>query len=161
MKIETAMKKLNLAKPILKTWSSESHFMSMILDMDGAKDWIANNYVQMIGQNIYGMQKTVFCFFPKHDPFCIDTNINVWNCCPFLETKYVSYNYVKQNFEDIIEYLKKSINQEYYLYLFLKQSCLDVKINKMDIHKTFIYGYDDEKEQVLVADHYDNGRYPL
>ena len=49
MKIETAMKKLNLAKPILKTWSSESHFMSMILDMDGAKDWIANNYVQMIG----------------------------------------------------------------------------------------------------------------
>lgn len=159
MKIETAMKKLNLAKPILKTWSSESHFMSMILDMDGAKDWIANNYVQMIGQNIYGMQKTVFCFFPKHDPFCIDTNINVWNCCPFLETKYVSYNYVKQNFEDIIEYLKKSINQEYYLYLFLKQSCLDVKINKMDIHKTFIYGYDDEKEQVLVADHYDNGRY--
>ena len=65
MKIETAMKKLNLAKPILKTWSSESHFMSMILDMDGAKDWIANNYVQMIGQNIYGMQKTVFCFFPN------------------------------------------------------------------------------------------------
>ena len=83
-------KNLNLEKPILKTWSSESHFMSMILGMEGSKDWIANNYIQMIGQNMYGIQKTVFCFFPKHDPFCEDTNINVWNSCPFLDTKYVS-----------------------------------------------------------------------
>lgn len=55
-------KNLNLEKPILKTWSSESHFMSMILGMEGSKDWIANNYIQMIGQNMYGIQKTVFCF---------------------------------------------------------------------------------------------------
>ena len=41
----------------------------------------------------------------------------------------------------------------------MKQNCLDTKIEGMDIHKTFIYGYDDEKKQVLVADHYDNGRY--
>ena len=30
-------KNLNLEKPILKTWSSESHFMSMILGMEVQK----------------------------------------------------------------------------------------------------------------------------
>ena len=41
---------LELAEPLLKTWSSDSHFMSMILLQENAIDWILNNYIiYMVG----------------------------------------------------------------------------------------------------------------
>lgn len=154
-------KKLKLAEPLLSTWSSESHLMSMILNQQNAYQWLMNNYIQIIGCYIEKEERTLFCFFPKHDPMDNDFRIHAWNTCPFLDLEYVSKKYVNEFYGSIVDYVKVSIDNDYYVYLDLSQKKLSNGIKKMITHKTFIYGYDFNKELIYVADHYDAGKYAL
>ena len=160
MRCENKMKKkvIMIEKPILSTWSSESHFMSLILKQKEAMSWVVNNYMNLIGHFFEDTQMITLGFFPRHDPTNPESPINAWNTCPFVETKCVSYEFISDNYESIISYLVEAINEEWCVYLDLRQEFLDRKM-PIGTHKTFIYGYDDIEKVMMVADHYANGKY--
>lgn len=153
-------KVLNLASPILRTWSSESHLMSMILQQENAKEWIFNNYINLRGKSYMQGRKKSLAFFPGHDPTWKESPLNAWTGCPFLEVHYVSHNFVKNNYADILEYALHALEDGFYLYLSLKQEKLKTRMHAT-VHKTFIYGFDRRVQKLYVADHYDNAKYAL
>lgn len=153
-------KVIELKKPMLSTWSSESHFMSLILNKNEASAWIFNNYMNLLGHYFEDTKMITIGFFPRHDPTNPENPVNAWSTCPFVLTNSVSCEFINNNFEDIISYAIEAINDNYCIYLDLKQGFLDKKMSG-NIHKTFVYGYDDNKMIMLVADHYSHGKYDI
>lgn len=151
---------IELKNPLLSTWSSESHFMSLILNQKGSMSWIFNNYINLIGHYFEDTKMITIGFFPRHDPTNPENPINAWSMCPFAATKNVSYDFINENFKDVISYVFEAIDDGYCIYLDLKQDFLDKKMSG-NVHKTFVYGYDNNKKVVLVADHYNNGKYDM
>lgn len=100
---------LKLAKPLLRTWSSESHLMSMILLQEDSVGWILNNYINIYGRNYINMNEYAMVFFPDPNPEEKSSVVNAWVACPFLEVAYVSHNYVKNNYVNILEYILNTI----------------------------------------------------
>lgn len=151
-------KVLNLKKPLLKTWSSESHLMSMILNQEDAMQWIFNNYINLLGYSIPSKNQNLLSFFPKPNPIDAELPLNTWTGCPFLEVHLVSPEFVKNR--NILEYILYAIENDYYVYLTLCQEYLKTRVNPKT-HKTFIYGFDKKNNIFFAADHYDTSKYSL
>ena len=151
---------LDLAKPILRTWSSESHFESILLLQNGAMEWLFDSYVNLLGYLNYHTQAGQLSFIPRVIPSTSNMSLSTWVRCPFLDFHYVSHNYVRNKFKDILEYIMYAIEEDYYIYLNMFQRDLSIRMGT-DIHKTFVYGYDRNKRILYVADHYDHGKYAL
>ena len=149
---------LNIEKPLLRTWSSESHLMSMILAQENAERWIFNNYINLLGYQISDKNQNLLAFFPKHNPMENEVPINAWTGCPFLQVHMVSPSYIKN--VDIVEYVIHSIQNGFYIYLDLCQEYLKTRLNT-SVHKTFVYGFDKVSKRFYVADHYNSWKYSL
>lgn len=151
---------LDIAKPILRTWSSESHFESIVLLQESAMEWMFDNYMNLIGYWNYRRKSGQLAFIPRIFPTTDKLSLSAWVRCPFLDFHYVSHSYIRNNFKDILEYIMYVIEKGYYVYLNMFQKILSIRMGS-DIHKTFIYGFDKNKRILYVADHYDLGKYTL
>lgn len=151
---------LDLKKPLLKTWSSESHLMSMILQQENAREWILNNYTNLIGKTRREDLRTHLTLIPGHDPTWKDSALNAWTGCPFLEMYYISHYYIKEHYGSILDYAIRAMEQGFYLYLGLRQDKLKTRMSQV-IHKTFLYGFDKREQKLFVSDHYAGGKYAL
>ncbi len=149
---------LNIQKPIMKTWSSESQLMSMILSQDSAMSWIFNNYINLLGYHIPNKNQNLIAFVPKHNPMETEVPLNAWTSCPFLEMHKVSAAYIEKI--NIFEYIFHAIEEGYYIYLNLCQDYLKTRL-KTKVHKTFIYGFDKNARVFYAADHYNILKYSL
>jgi len=151
---------LDLAKPILSTWPAESHLESMILLQENAIEWMFDNYINLLGSWNYSLKASYLEFIPFSNPTRHDITLSAWAKCPFLEVWYVSHNYVRNKFKNILEYIMYAIGEGYYLYMDMYQ---DIFLTRMSLkyHLTFIYGFDRRRRIIYVADHYNHGKYAL
>lgn len=148
-----------LAKPILRTWASESHLESMALLEENAVEWMFDNYINLIGARD-DFNKFCLEIIPRHDPASGDVTLCSWMRCPFIEFYSVSHNYVKKQFGSILDYIIYTLDKGFNIYMKMAQESLSVKMD-VPFHSPFIYGYDKKLKLLYVADHYNNQKYAL
>ena len=151
---------LPLAKPVLRTWASESNLESIALLQENAMEWMFDNYINLMGSWHYQEKRSLLTFVPKHAPALHDAALSAWMKCPFLEFHFVSHNFVRNKYENILEYIMYAIEQGYYILFNVLQKNLSVRVGNR-LHKTFVYGFDKNKKILYVADHYNHGKYAL
>ena len=151
---------LDLAKPILRTWSSGSNLESIALLQENAIEWMFDNYINLIGHWSYQGNSALLAFIPENFPIIEDMSLSAWLRCPFLSFYYVSHDFVRNRFDNILEYIMFVIEEGYYIYLDMFQETLSVRIGTK-YHRTFIYGFDKKRRILYVTDHYNRGKYAL
>ena len=151
---------LDLAKPILRTWSSESNLESIALLQEDAMEWMFDNYINLMGSWNYQRKSSQLVFIPRNFPITVDVTLSVWARCPFINSFFVSHNYIRRKYKNILEYIMYAIEEGYYVFLNMNQENLSTRMGAK-IHRTFIYGFDENKRILYVADHYNHRKYAL
>lgn len=110
----------------------------MILLQENGIEWMYDNYVNLLG-SWDNLEKTSnLGFIPSSNPLCQRVRLSTWTKCPFLDFYYVSHNFVRNKFKNILEYIMCAIEEGYYLIMDINQEKLSIRV-KVKFHKIFIY----------------------
>lgn len=146
---------LPMIDPILTTIPSHSNFLAISLLHEGGKAWLANYYVNIYLRYVDG------------DVTWLDSykaNFLDWGTLDRNYSNLVSSFFIPRSFigDDIIDFLNKSLKDQYYVILRLDEFYIFAYKNYKIKHKThcaFINGIDMEKKIILVSDFFYDGRY--
>lgn len=87
---------------------------------------------------------------------------NMFDVCPYFTKKIITYNDILTNYLSFTDFCKESIERGYYLYVVLNQKYIkNYHVDVDEDHNMFIYGYDEERRIMNVADFFFNGIYSL
>jgi len=118
--------------------------------------WICDRYIQLVIRPKHGLTKADF-----YDQADIDNFIMTGQLCPYID--WMRNNQTTAHFRKFTDYVEYCILHNYYLEPCLDRyylSCAEAYYKKEHlIHTTFVYGFDNEKKEVGVADFYTNGKY--
>jgi len=147
---------LPLAKTIIRNWSPESYFISMILLIETAEEWLVDQYLKLYLDGMpccqYDQVK-----IQKRDSDTAQFDISaVWSVCPFLDITYISNEFVMSNHKDIFEYIRAAIARGYYLYFTTRNERYDINSSENDIQPVFVCGYDEDKKCVITVSHFND-----
>lgn len=142
------IRSLYVKEPLLSCYTSYGILFS-ILDLKDSP-WIYNNFIQLVYQDMWSMY-----VFEGHRYFL--------SHCPYLNYEIFSDKRLDQEYNQSLKKLIiDSINNGQYLLLWVDRYYLPVAKeygNKHHPHELFIYGYDDETDEVLVADNLNDGKF--
>ena len=151
------MKKvLPLAKPIITAWPENAFLSSLVLLCDDGYDWLMDTHIQIYGSTYKHISSGVtdkrITFYPMGGLQCI----NIFHLCPFI----VTYEFPRETIElfnnSFIQMLKYYIDKDIYLQI---PNFQYYRTDRQYIHPSYFYGYDDELQEVYIADNIDNGVY--
>lgn len=131
--------------PITNCYPATSEASGILFSDESISDWMYNNFIQ-----IFQVESNNAI---DYYDFAIDNN-------PFLSYNEIDYSFIYNNWESLLKFIISCINDSYYVRLFNNMSKNPLYQSKGNIqHDLLIYGYDDEKQIFLVADHFDNGKF--
>ena len=113
--------------------------------------WISDHFIQ-----IYGSTNLGFDFYDNSSAFYIPAE----SYCPFIHIQQIDRKVINHGLHIFSDYVEFLIDNDWYSCLCLDRYYLSCSAQyKKDhfLHSTFIYGYDKEKEVVLIADFFNNG----
>lgn len=142
--------------PPITTYPSIANILSLMWNKrERIQPWFSDHFIQLVVRpNHYD---TYGDFYDHAD---LDNYFRIIYGLPGLG--WMRVNYDSANFEVFSDYIEHQINNGYCL-----EACLDRYYFKFSnsyqthhfIHSSFIYGYDNEKREVYVADFWDGGKY--
>lgn len=137
------MKKiLQLQEPIIQHNPANAYLFSIIGNEPDEYAWIMNNFVNL-RYNVY----TQYDDFFRNDMW--------YNCYHITENRFTQ-EFINQIFTDYFEMVKNLIDRGYYIYLYLNTRYIPIYNQKNDCwHNAMIYGYDEDKGLVYIADFFD------
>lgn len=149
------MIKLPMADPVLTTIPSHSNFLTISLLQESGRAWLANFYVNIYLRYVDG------------DVTWLDSckaNFLDWGTLDRNYSNLVSSFFIPRQFvgESIIDFVKKSLENQYYIILRLDEFYIGAYSNFNKRHRphcAFINGIDIEKKIILVSDFFYDGRY--
>lgn len=137
-------KKLYMGTPYIHYNQIDANILSIIASERNAEQWMYNNFIQIVA--IPNAHWSAFMF--ENDTL---------QDCPFLNNNHYERTDIQIN---IIKFLEYNIEQEKYIWLNVKKKHLSVyKGNLEKNHDIFVYGYNDEKQILYVADFFERGIY--
>lgn len=151
------MKKiLDLQKCIIDVYNGYACTTSIILGKNEGRNWFVQNYLNyMVSYN--ENYDYVICDYFYSDIF-YNTAINCFQPENMVSFPYNCYSVPATEVNDIIDFVKKILNREFYICLFVNLKYLSNYYKTQDfIHDIFIYGYDDEK-RVIYSTGYIGGK---
>ena len=165
-------KKLEVTRPIIACDSDDADLLAVLMvhqDSDNYKKWFIRNYIDLWccddnGIKIMGFDKPrvnkLNCFreeTTKHDYFDRPFPDNTLYDCELMHRFEMDRDTLEKKYDTIVDMVKYYIDLDYYLYFELDCFYIPVAVYNSKIHynsKTLIYGYDDDKEIIYVADFY-------
>ena len=167
------MKKiLEVKKPIIACDVDDADLMAVLMthqDSENYKKWFIRNYIDLWcyddnGTKIMGFDKPrinrLHCFrkeSTKHDYFDRPFPDNTLFDCELIYRLEMDRDTLEKKYDTIVDMVKYYIDLDFYLFFELDCFYIPVALFNQKIHyndKTLIYGYDDEKQVVQVADFY-------
>lgn len=144
------MKKiLPLASPAVRAYSKHAHVFSIL----GARSslylpWIYNYYVQLSVPE-------------SPHQFAVDYLIpSIFQYAPNLYVSRIERNVAFGVKTRILDFIKFQIEMGYYIYTYFAVDRIAAyHCEPLQTHDPLIYGYDDEREEIYLADTYPNGHY--
>lgn len=86
----------------------------------------------------------------------------LWNYCPYVQTKDTTYGYCMNNWVSFVDFCKECIERESYILPILNMKYIPLyNCESNSDHNPIIYGFDDENEEIYIADFFQNGIFSL
>jgi hypothetical protein len=151
-------KELELAKPIISTYMGYALSLSIILNKQNGIDWFVQNYNNIITVYTEDYEELFMDFINISNIYVNSQQIyqpDNFLCQP-LKTYSIPRNYVQEN--ELIQFIQKQINNNFYLCLFINRGYINQHNSNM-LHDIFVYGYDDEKEVIYICDYFNENRF--
>lgn len=140
-------KKINLVYPFSALYPADASLLSLILTDQKSLGWILNAYCNInISKDYY------LCDFTRKKKF---------SDCPFLECKVIDDREgILKNFSNFNEFIKHCTNNNYIIYLNVNTKYIAQYMKNDNIcHNMMVYGYDEIKSLVNIADFFPNKGY--
>ena len=130
---------LPIAKPTITSWAWQASTFAILEGNKVGEEWIYSNYIQLVGNSF---SNTVnIDFFPRCEVFFT---------CPLFLSQKVDRSFINSLKLDPLNLVKLCINNDSYIYLVLNLSHI---LNRPHFyHDLLIYGYDDTREEIYLAD---------
>lgn len=139
---------LPLEKPFTSTYPYNANAISILTCHEKTFPWLYNNFIQLIGVK---NKSDINCLLDFFD-FSFEK-------CPFLEFQKISKQLIMEKWDNLLSFVCESIKLHYYIYLVAKKKEISAYHTSDDIvHDLFIYGYDDKKQELSIADNF-RGKY--
>lgn len=136
------MKKiLPVTQPLFSGYPATGYILSVLQSYTITENWLYNNFVQLFSASDNDID-----FFD----ICIEN-------CPFIDYNYVDKELVFRRFS-LIDFIINMIDMGFYISFFVDTSFISVYDFK-SLHDPMIYGYDLNKEELYIADHFVNGKF--
>lgn len=140
-----------MSKPMLSFNQIESNVLAITAGKKNIENWIYNNFIHlMISKECHWG-----CFLFDND---------TWEDCPWITRRRLERDYIDEKYKSIIEFVIECINRNRYVYLFVVKNyikCYETEKENVSIHDVFVYGYDEERKILYIADFFKNGKYQL
>lgn len=142
------IKQLDLWEPAVTTYPKHANISSILGKAKNFNNWLYTNHIQLFCAE-YIDKMVVHTYLDTYEPL-----YRVYY--PFLEKKCVSKDFFKRLNINIIDFVQYCIDNDYYIY-----ACIDTfhiplyKRYTHENHDIFLYGYDLEKNEFMVADFFD------
>lgn len=139
------MKKiLELGEPISATYSHAAHTLAILANDKSSKPWLMNCFIQIFGGEDDFLDYQDFGFME----------------CPLIHTQHIGIDMVDIGWKNRIDFIKKAIIKDYYIYAEMNVSKINVYgVNKPFAHDALIYGFDEENKQFLISDFFGLKKY--
>jgi len=137
--------------PAVSSFPAETYVLLILLNYSQTEDWIYNNFV-----NLYGYITNENFIYQA---FTLD---EIRKVCPFISLSELrNREFIEDNFNGIIQFIKKCIASGYYVTIqydqyFLRHTLNYNRVHRM--HELFIYGFNDEAEKFYVSDFFYNSK---
>lgn len=139
---------LNMNKPLISCYTSYGALSS--ITADEIYPWISNNFIQI--RYVYGWGIFVF-----------DNHNLLLSNCPYISYYDISQDMFKHVYNcSLHDVIIDAIKNDYYLFIYVDRYYLPNLYNnskKHFEHELMIYGYDEYKKNVYVADNLPNGKF--
>ena len=149
-------KELIIKKPIIDVYNGYASIQSIILNVEYGNKWCIQHYLNYITYCDKDY-KNIFMDYVNLGEVCFSSTNSFQPqhlCTVPWKTFILPRKLINGN---IISFIKKSIDEGYYIFLYLNFKYL-LNEGKDYIHDIFIYGYDDEKEYIFMKG-YNKGKY--
>lgn len=146
---EQMRKELLIKEPLISCYPQHAFYLSIISSNKNCLPWIFSNY-----SNLFIDQKGFCDFFVKTPEYYLYP----W----FQGSQRIHRDLLEENNINFIDFIKRSINKENYIWLHLNEFYLpcSTKYKKLQfIHSALISGYDDKEEKFFVNGFYNNRKY--
>jgi hypothetical protein len=129
--------------PITSCYPATSGATGILFSDPQIYEWIFNSFIQIFEvEDNHALD---------YYDFAIDNN-------PYLSYNELDYSFIYNNWESITDFVKRSINDDYYVRLFVNVSKLPIYDSKGDMqHDLLIFGYDEKEQLFHIADHFNSG----
>lgn len=134
-----AKKILPIVQPTVTSWAWQASTFAILEGNKVGEEWLYSNYIQLVGNNF---SNTVnIDFFPRGESLSI---------CPLFLSQKMDRSFINSLAIDPLDLVKLCINNDNYIYLVLNLS--DILNRPHFYHDLMIYGYDDERQEIYLAD---------
>lgn len=143
------MKKiLPLKKPEIVHSPFNTYLFAILSNYPETKEWVMKNCINI---QIY-IEDGTDHFSPKM----------LWDYCPYTETIKITYGQCLNNWDNFVEFCKECIERESYILPILNMRYIPRYKCEIDSeHNPIIYGFDDESENIYIADFFQNGIFSM
>jgi hypothetical protein len=139
---------LELAEPISKTYLFEAFPLSIMgLYQEKCIPWILSNYIQLDCNSDF--TDFLFAVFPGP----------IGEKSPHLKVQYLSWSGMRKQGIDIIQFIQNWIDSECYISFQVDEYYIEKSMffqKEHHVHDLFVYGYDDEKNEVYYVAYDEN-----
>ena len=143
-------KVLSIAEPSTSVYTHHSYYLSIILNDPNTLWWVFSNYIQMyinkdLNKNFWGD----FYFPMPYELKCFET-------CKWLSVQKTPRFIISERYDDIMVYLKEMLENDYCVHMMVDYYYVSKSrhyMNKHRCHDCFIYGFDDDTQELMCADY--------
>lgn len=145
-------KKLPLAKPVIDSFAGYAAINNIVLNYEKGQDWFVQNFFKLVIQYEETYHQVCFdylnmdtLYMASYSCFQPESYVN-WP----VETYSVPVSQVKTG--RFVEFVKEQIESGFYVMVFLNWRYLrKYGYDTNGFHEVFLYGYDDEKEEIYAT----------
>ena len=138
------MKKiLSIARTPITTYPHTANIAAILWDNARIYPWLLGRFINLYGLNNEDMD--------YEDCWILD--------CPAIQYKRIDKREIRRSWKKIGTFIKKSIDEEYYIYLPVDTGMITAYGERQHPHDMLIFGYDDERKIFHIADFFQGKRY--
>lgn len=140
---------LPMYNPIINTYNIYGSISSILSIDEKLMPWMYDNFIQI---------KYVY----EWDSYFFDNHHILMDNIPWINHHLIPRDILTKKWDSLKDFVVESLNSGYYVYLFVDRFHVSVseQYRKVKLwHEIFIYGYDEDKQEFLIADNLAHGKY--
>lgn len=145
----------------IRAWPEQNFLFGILPQQEGGTDWIMNHFIQLRGAHYLSYQWDAADASVTFYPYSIhQLTPNMFDFCPFINKYAVPKMMVKGLYGKFHDFVREALDGGYYISTFLDQFFRSDLGGRYGFrHPAFIYGYDDSRKRIYLADNFERGKY--